>query len=212
VSRSLKLGGALIGFGAVLSQLGHLLVYQLQFGTTAQLVQSTRAHSYFPTLVKTSLGLGAAAVLGSLLLVCAARFITGARDRAIAGGPSYMRLLGALFTIQLVLFMLQETAESMAAGAAVATAPHLLLIGSVGQLPVALLGALALKWLLVRFESAVAEIRVALASVRKSSWPLIVVVSRWSHDDLVHRPIAGASLAKRGPPSSLRLGPTNSEA
>jgi hypothetical protein len=207
VSRSLKTGGALVGLGAVLSQLGHLLVYQLQFGSAALAVQSTGTHSYFPTLVKTSLGLGAAAVLAILLLVCAARFITGARGRAIAGGPSYMRLLAALFTIQLVVFALQETAESMAAGAAVATAPHLLLIGSVGQLPVALLGALAVKWLLLRFESAVAEIRIALASVRKPSSPLIVVVSAWSHDDLARRPTAAASPAKRGPPRSLRFSP-----
>jgi hypothetical protein len=212
VSRSLKQGGALIGFGVVLSQLGHLLVYQLRFGSAALAVQSTGAHTYFPTLVKTSLGLGAAAVLASLMLICFARFVSRGRGRAVAGGLSYLRLLGALFTIQLVFFALQETAESMAAGAAVATATHLLLIGSVGQLPVALLGALALKWMLVRFEFAVAEIRVALASVHKSSSPLIVVVSAWSHDDLVRRPIAGASLAKRGPPSSLRLGPTNSEA
>jgi hypothetical protein len=205
VNRSLKMGGALFGFGAVLSQLGHLLVYQLQFGATAQIVQSTGAHAYFPTVVKTSLGLGAAAVLASLLVICAARFVTAARWRAIAGGPSYVRLLGALFTVQLVFFTLQETAESMAAGTAVATAPHLLLMGSVGQLPVALLGALALKWLLVRFETAVTEIRVALAYVPRSISPLIVVVSAWSHDDLVRRPTAFTSLAKRGPPSSVRF-------
>jgi hypothetical protein len=202
VNRSLKLGGALVGFGAILSQLGHLLVYQLQFGSAALTLQSTGAHSYFPTLVKTSLGLAAAAVLASLLLMCAARFLTGARARAIAGGPSYVRLLGALFTIQLVSFALQETVESMAAGTAFATAPHLLLIGSVGQLPVAMLAALALKWLLVQFETAVAEIRVALASVPKSIMPPIVVVSAWGDIDLVRRPIAGTSLAQRGPPLS----------
>lgn len=207
MSRSLKLGGVLIGFGAVLSQLGHLLVYQLQFGSAALAVQSTGAHSYFPTLVKTSLGLGAAAVLSSLMVVCVARFVSRGRGRSMAGGPSYLRVLGALFTIQLAFFGVQETIESMAAGSAVASAPHLLLIGSIGQLPVAILGALALKWLLVRFVSAVTEIRVALASVRKSSSPLVVVVSAWSHDDLVRRPKAGASLAKRGPPSSLRFSP-----
>jgi len=207
VNRSLKLGGALIGFGVLLSQLGHLLVYQLQFGSASLAVQSTGAHAYFPTLVKTSLGLGAAAALASLLVICAARFITGTRGRAIAGGPSYMRLLPALFTIQLVFFALQESVESMAAGTAVAAAPHLLLIGSVGQLPVALLGALAFKWLLVRFESAVAEIRIALASVPKSNDPLVVVVSAWSRDDLVRRPIASASLAMRGPPSFRRFSP-----
>jgi hypothetical protein len=205
VNRSLKMGGALVGFGAVLSQMGHLLVYRLQFGATAQAVQSTGSHAYFPTLVKTSLGLGAAAVLASLLLICVARFVTGARGRAIAAGPSYVRLLGTLFTIQLVFFAVQETAESLAAGTAVATAPHLLLMGSVGQLPVALLGALALKWLLVRFESAVSEIRVAPASVPTPISPVAVVVSAWNHHVLVYRPNAGASLAKRGPPSSVRF-------
>ena len=212
MNRSLRTGGALVGFGVVLAQLGHLLVYQLQFGAAAQAAQSTGAHAYFPTLVKTSLGLGAAAVLASLLIICAARFVTGAPRRAIAGGPPYLRLLGALFTIQLLFFALQETIESIAAGTAVANAPHLLLIGSVGQLPVAIAGALALKWVLVRFESAVTEIRVAFSSVRAPISRIAVVVSEWSHHDLVYRPVAGASLAKRGPPSQLRLGPTNSKA
>ncbi|MGH7760436.1 MAG: hypothetical protein ACREOY_03335 [Candidatus Dormibacteraceae bacterium] len=212
MNRSLRTGGALVGFGVVLSQLGHLLVYQLQFGPASPVVESTGAHAYFPTLVKTSLGLGAAAVLASLLIICAARFVTGTPRRAIAGGPPYLRLLGALFTVQLVFFALQETIESIAAGTAVAAAPHLLLMGSVGQLPVAIVGALALKWVLVRFESAVTEIRVAFSSVRSPISPVAVAVSVWRHHDLVLRPIAGASLAKRGPPSHVRLGPTNSEA
>lgn len=205
MSRSLKWGGAVVGFGVVLSQLGHLLVYQLQFGATAQVVQSSGAHGYFPTLVKTSLGLGAAAVLASLLLISAARFIIVARGRAIAGGPSYLRLLGALFTIQLVFFALQETAESMAAGTAVATAPHLLLMGSVGQLPVAMLAALAIKWLLVRFDSAMRELRVALPSVRMPLAHATLAIFAWSRLDLAPRPVATSSLAKRGPPPAVRF-------
>jgi hypothetical protein len=205
VSRSFKTGGALVGLGVVLSQLGHLLVYQLQFGTTAQLVQSTGAHAYFPMLVKTSLGLGAAAFLASLMLICAARFVSRGRGRTVAGGPSYLRLLGALFTIQLVFFALQETIESVAAGTSIATAPHLLLMGSIGQLPVAIVGALALKWLLVRFEAAVTEIRVALASIPWSISPVVVVASVWNHRVLVYRPAAAASHPKRGPPSYARF-------
>lgn len=205
MNRTLKMGGALVGFGVLLSQMGHLLVYQLQFGSAAQGVQSTGAHAYFPTLVKTSLGLGASAVLGSLLLIGVARFAAGARGHAIAPGPSYVSLLGGLFTIQLAFFAVQETAESMAAGTAIATAPHLLLMGSVGQLPVAMLGALALRWLLVRFESAVTQIRVALAAVRNPDVPAAVVVfARWTHD-FIDRPVATLSLGKRGPPSSLRF-------
>ena len=207
MSRSLKLGGTLIGFSAVLSQLGHLLVYQLQFRSAALAVQSTGAHSYFPTLVKTSLGLGAAAVLASLMVICVARFVSRGRGRSMAGGPSYLRVLGALFTIQLVFFALQETIESMAAGSAVASAPHLVLMASIGQLPVAMVGALALKWLLVRSEAAVTEIRVAPASIPEPISPVAVVVSLWNHHVVVNRPIAGASPAKRGPPSSLRFSP-----
>ena len=212
MNRSLKTGAALVGFGIVLSQLGHLLVYQLQFGATAQLLQSTGAHTYFPTLVKTSLGLGAAAVLASLLLICVARSVTGGLGRPMAGGPSYLRVLGALFTVQLVFFALQETVESVAAGSAVASAPHLLLMGSIGQLPVALLGALAFKWLLVRFEAAVTVIRVVPASIPGPISPVAVVVSVWNHHVPAHRATIAASRTKRGPPSYVRLGPTNSEA
>jgi hypothetical protein len=205
VTRSLKMGAALVGFGALLSQLGHLVVYQLQYGSAAPSLQSTGAHAYFPTLVKTSFGLVAAAVLASLLVIGAARLAAGGRVRAVAGAPSYVSLLGALFTIQLVIFGLQETVEALAAGATVATAPHLLLMGSAGQLPVALLAALALKWLLVRFESAITELRVALPSIRVPVAPAAVAFSAWSRSDVVLRPVASASLAKRGPPSSSRF-------
>jgi hypothetical protein len=205
VTRPVRMGAALVGFGALLAQLGHLLVYQLQFGSAALAVQSTRAHAYFPTLVKTSLGLVAAAVLVSLLVIGAARLAAGGRVRSVAGAPSYVSLLGALFTIQLVAFGLQETIESLAAGAAVATAPHLLLVGSVGQLPVALLAALALKWLLVRFESALTELRVVLSPVRMQMAPVSVAISAWYRFNLGRRPAAYASLAKRGPPPSMRV-------
>jgi hypothetical protein len=205
VTRPLKMGAALVGFGVLLSQLGHLLVYQLQFGPAAPAMQSTRAHAYFPTLAKTSFGLAAAAVLTSLLVIGAARLAAGGRVRAAAGGPSYVSLLGALFTIQLVVFGLQETVESMMAGSAIATAPHLLLMGSVGQLPVALLAALALKWLLVRVESAIGELRVALGPIRMRIPTNALVIYAWSHFDLALRPVASASLAKRGPPPSMRF-------
>jgi hypothetical protein len=199
------MGAALVGLAVLLSQLGHLLVYELQFGSAAQAVQSTGAHAYFPTLAKTSLGLAAAAVLASLLVIGAARLVTGGRMRAVGGGPSYVSLLGALFTIQIVAFGLQETAESMAAGIAIATAPHLFLIGSLGQLPVALIAALALKWLLVRFESALTELRVARSPVRILIAALSAALAAWDGFDLARRPSAYVSLAKRGPPSSVRF-------
>jgi len=206
VSRSLKSGARLVLFGVLLSQLGHLLVYQVRFGLGAHTVQSSGAHSYFPVFAKTSLGLVAGALLASLLVIGAARIAAGGRGRSsIAGGPSYVSLLGALFTVQLVFFALQETAEAIAAGTALATAPQLLLIGSVGQLPVAVLGALALKWLLVRFDSAVAELRAALRRVRMPVVRPEVAISLGTYIDLVLKSAAGPSLAKRGPPSFMRF-------
>lgn len=206
MSRSLKSGGRLVLFGVLLSQLGHLLVYQLRFGLAAHAVQSSGAHSYFPVFAKTSLGLVAGALLASLLVIGAARIAAGGRGRSsAAGGPSYVSLLGALFTVQLVFFALQETAEAIAAGTAPATAPQLLLIGSVGQLPVAVLAALALKWLLVRFDSAVDELRASLRPVRMPVAPPEVAISLFTHIDLVLKSVAGASLAKRGPPFFMRF-------
>ncbi|HXJ47835.1 MAG TPA: hypothetical protein VNF91_01585, partial [Candidatus Acidoferrum sp.] len=87
MSRSLKSGARLVMFGILLSQLGHLLVYQLRFGLGSQAVQSSGAHSYFPVFAKTSLGLVAGALLASLLVVGAARIAAGVRGRSsIAGG------------------------------------------------------------------------------------------------------------------------------
>jgi hypothetical protein len=205
VNRSLKTGVALVGFGVVLSQLGHLLVYQLQFGSAAQAAQSTGTHAYFPLFAKASTGLAAAAVLVSLLVIGASRLVSAHPVRSIRGGPSYIRLLGALFTIQLVSFAVQETAESIASGVAAPTAPHLLLLGTVGQLPVAVLAALALRWILVRVESAVLTLRTAVASIRFAVATLPVV--------LLPRPLrlepaivsaCPAAYTKRGPPPSLR--------
>ena len=55
--------------GIVAAQAGHLLAYQLLFGSAAQQAQSSGAHAYFPTLVKTALGAAAAAGLAALFVV-----------------------------------------------------------------------------------------------------------------------------------------------
>jgi hypothetical protein len=205
MSRSLKVGAALVGFGALLSQLGHLLVYQLQFGAGAEAAQSTGVHAYFPAFAKTSAGLVAAALLASLLIIGAARLCTGRPVRAIPGGPSLVSVLGALFTIQLLSFALQETVESIVAGAAIPTAPHLLLLGTVGQLPVAVVAALALKWVLVRVESAVLSLGTVVASTRFALASLpAVLLPRTSRLAPAAIEACPAVYIKRGPPPALR--------
>jgi hypothetical protein len=193
---------ALAVFG---SQAGHLLAYQLRFGAAAQHVQSTGAHGYFPLLAKTSLGVVGAVLVAGLLLIGLARALTRRPSRAGAG-PSYVGLLAVLFTVQLACFVGQEVGEALLAGAPADSAPHLLLWGTLGQLPVAALAAVALGWLGRRYESAVSDIRAVLSARPSSPAPLAVAIPVWVTPGraLLLSQLAGASLAKRGPPVSSR--------
>jgi hypothetical protein len=197
-----------LGLAALSSQAGHLVAYELRFGGSAQQVQSSGAHAYYPTLAKTSLGAAATALLAALLVIGLARVIgTKARAGSEAGRP-FLSMLAVLFTVQLGLYAGQEVVEAAVAGVPAESAAHLLLWGTLGQLPVAAAAALALRWLLVRFESAVYEIRLALAELRLEPRAMpapIVPVWRTSSAALLLSRVAGASLIKRGPPSSVRF-------
>ncbi len=188
------------------SQAGHLLAYQLRFGAAAQQLQSSGAHAYFPSAVRAALGLAAALVVAAVFVIGLAR-VLGGRSIQRNSAPHYLRLVAVLFTIQLLSFSGQEVGEALAAGRPVDSAAHLLLWGALGQLPVALVAAAGLRWLLARLEGAVTQIRIALASIPQQVLPVGAAVSVWAHLDrgVVLTPAAGASLAKRGPPSSLRF-------
>lgn len=195
----------LVGFGALLAQAGHLIVYQLEFGAAAQAVQSQGAHAYFPLVAKSSLGVVALAVLASLLLIGISRRMTGRATVLISRGPSYMNLLSVMFTIQLTCFIGQEMIESLAAGAGAPPGMNLIFLGSVGQLPVAILGALALKWLAVRVEAAVLRLRAELAVRVASVAPVALLIPQPA---LVPIPALAetcpTAFIKRGPPAILR--------
>ena len=189
------------------SQAGHLLAFQLLFGSAAQHLQSSGAHAYFPTLAKTAAGVLAIAFVAALFVVGLARVVNGRSGKRTALGPKYIELLAALFTIQLVLFIAQEVGESIAAGTPVGSAPYLLLWGTLGQLPVAAVAAAALGWLWTRFESAVDDLREVIAVVKPRVVPVAVTLALWPAPDraLLLSHVAGGSLRKRGPPPSLRL-------
>jgi hypothetical protein len=196
-----------VGLGLLGSQAGHLLAYQLRFGAAAQHVQSAGAHSYFPLLAKTALGIVAVGLLGALLVVGLARILGGRRIET-ASRPSYIGLLARLFTIQLALFGIQEVVEATVAGATAASAADLLLWGTLGQLPIAALAALALGWLSARVESAVGAIREAVgatATFVPLRAPLAVAANAAAGCALLMSRMVGSSLAKRGPPSSIRV-------
>jgi hypothetical protein len=196
---------ALIGSGALASQAGHLLIYQLQYRSTALSVQSTGAHAYFPTIAKASLGLGAIVVLAALLVIGASQLLTVRPGTKVTSNPSYFSLLATLFTIQITCFVVQETIESLLAGTAVASPVHLILLGSVGQLPIAALAALGLKWLSVEFEAAVIAIQRSVPVEISTDRTRTVVFARTTIlPQLALAEACPTAYIKRGPPSILR--------
>jgi len=197
---------AVIGLGLLGSQAGHLLAYQVRFGAAAQQIQSSGAHAYFPLVAKTALGAAAAALIGALLLVGLARILSGPRIKA-ASEPSYVSLLAALFSIQLAAFVAQEVAEAIIAGSRVASAPDLMLWGTLGQLPVAAIAALAFQWFSARIEVAVGLIRdMVRATIAWRAAPSIAIpVYAASDRARLMSSVAWFRLVKRGPPSSSRI-------
>jgi hypothetical protein len=216
---------AVFGLALLGSQAGHLLAYQLRFGAVAQQVQSSGVHAYFPVLAKTTLGVIAAALLAGLFLIGMARVLTrrpAARTtlpRPVQGRgqgrgavstfatPSYLGVLAILFTVQLACFVGQEVGEAMVAGLPVDSAPHLVLWGTLGQLPVAALGAIALGWLARRYESAVDDLGAVLGARRTPAALVDAAIPVWVTPPpapLLSQ-VAGASLGRRAPPSSMRF-------
>lgn len=196
---------AVFGLGLLASQAGHLLAYQIRFGAAAQQVQSSGAHAYFPLVAKTALGAVASVLIAGLLLVGLARILSGRRERSVTG-PSYLSLLAFLFSIQLTVFAAQEVAEGLIAQSPIGTAPQLLLWGTLGQLPIAVVAALALRWLATRVETAVGAIREVVRASIPMPLASPVAVPVYAAPDLAPlMAFVAGSPAKRGPPSSLRI-------
>jgi hypothetical protein len=195
---------AVAGIGILGSQAGHLLAFQLIFGSAAQHLQSTGSHAYFPLLAKTALGAIAAAVLLGMFVVGLPRVLTGRSGVAKPSGMPFVQLVAALFTIQLACFITQEVVEGLVAGTGSASAPSLLLWGTLGQLPVAAVAAIGLRWLWTRFEAAVEDLRAVFTAVRTPRIPALIAVQAWPapNSALLRSQLARSSPSKRGPPTS----------
>jgi hypothetical protein len=193
---------ALLGSGAIASQAGHLLVYELQYGSAAQAVQSQGVHAYFPVLAKSTLGFGALAILALLLMVAASRMLAVRPGSRITHRLSYFNLLALLFTIQISCFMVQETIEAAAAGT-VASATHLLMLASLGQLPIAVVAALVFKWLAARVEVAFTAIRQALRTKLTFGATITLGTPASALPRLVLTDTCPSVFVKRGPPPVL---------
>jgi hypothetical protein len=200
------LAPTVLAVGLAGSQAGHLVAYQLRFGSAAQHLQSSGAHAYFPTLAKTTVGAIAMAFVAAIFVVGLARVLAQRSPARTSLAPNYLELLAALFTIQLVFFIAQEVGESLVAGTAAGSA-DLLLWGTLGQLPVAAVAATALGWLLTRFESAVDDLREVIKVAKVRVLPVACGFALWPAPDraLLLSQVAGGSLGQRGPPPSLRF-------
>ena len=193
----------LLGFGAMLAQAGHLLVYQVQFGSAALAIQSQGPHAYFPTLAKTSVGVAGVGLMGALLVIGASRLLT-ARPNDPVASPSYLPLLSTLFTVQLSCFVAQETIESLLAGSAPASAMHLVLFGTLGQLPIAAVAALALKWIAARIETAWVSLLQEFATTTATfGWTRLILGRRDLEPQWVLAEIYPLAYVKRGPPEVI---------
>jgi hypothetical protein len=119
------------------------------------------------------------------------------------GRSSALDLAAALFALQLATFLLQETLEAAVTGHALPSIVELVLWGSLGQLPVALLAALLLSWLGARLETAVVELAAATGQALAPR-PALAPARAWTpaRPALGPRPAAGA-VSQRGPPRSL---------
>jgi hypothetical protein len=119
--------------------------------------------------------------------------------------PPALDLMAVIFAAQLSLFALQETAEALLTGRAVPTAGDLLLWGTLGQLPIAALAALALSWLTAGLRIALQDLSHARVSARLTPSagvapaaglaPAPALVVAWS---------PGRRLLRRGPPGPAR--------
>jgi len=193
---------SVLGLAVAGSQAGHLLAYTLRFGAAAASLQSSTAHAYFPSIVKPALGIAALALLGALLAVGLARIVAGRRLEQ-EPAPSFLRLLAVVYTVQLGCFAIQETAEAALSGASPSSASVLILWGTVGQLPVAVVEAIALRWLLVRVRPAMLVLRsrceAALQLLPYTA--AVVLVPITSESPRATRGFA-SKVTLRGPPSS----------
>lgn len=192
----MKRTAAVLGIALAGSQAGHMLAYELRFGAAAQTAQSTGAHAYFPVAFKTVLGVTALALIASLLLVGFARLASGARlERQSA--PSLLRLASILYTVQLACFVLQETVEG-------GSVSQVVLWGLLGQMPVALAGAAALRWLLARvapaLERLIQSIEPALRLLTIAGAPALRPVPVVA---LARRTTLVGPSTRRGPPPSF---------
>jgi hypothetical protein len=191
------------------SQLGHMVAYVARHGGEGLAIESRDVHAYFPLVLSWSGLLVGSLTLGALLVLGLGRLAVGrALGLATAERQSLPELFLVAAAVQMNVFMAQETVESLVAGEPLdgAFVVSTLFWGAVSQLPIALLGAVALRWLSVRLVALCATpLSDALAAIRPPA-PL-TIVRRWLPQVEAPRPAdwGPGALVTRGPPTLLHV-------
>jgi hypothetical protein len=190
------------------SQAGHLLAWQLRQGPQALPVVGSGAHGYVPALTTVTFGTAGVAVLAALCVIGAAR--AARLGRAVlpaAPAPRLRRIpvldaTAFLFVLQLAVYLAQETVEAAWAGFARPGFADLLLWGSLGQVPVAIVAGAALSWLSIHFEAAVEELMNPVAALPLSPRPAAAPPRVGMRRAPLTLPIqvSGGAFSERGPP------------
>jgi hypothetical protein len=203
------LAAALLGL--LLSQPGHALVYLIQFGSRGLALETQGVHGYFPVLLRMSWALTGLVVVGGLALIAVGRIVFGhalGRRRLPGVGPG--RLFLVLAIVQLTFFFAQESIEAGASGTVLHLHGYLAILGfgALGQLPLSVLGALALSWLSSPLQAAISALRSPFVAVRRLVPDPVPAVAPaiWSVQlqpvrlEATYPP----AFRKRGPPLHLR--------
>lgn len=119
-----------------LAEFGHTVAYGLR-------VSRTGAHAYFPTVLSAAGALAGGALVAALAVLVLAKLIVGATPRRRPW--SFPLLLSALLATQMAVYLVQEGLEAHTLPGTAAIA-----MGLLAQQPVALVAALALRWLSAR--------------------------------------------------------------
>ena len=187
------------------SQAGHLLATELRRGPRGlAALDGSGVHAYVPAVASVLLGAGGAVALTGLLIVAAARAVRNGGPKTIVRPErgSLLDVAAGLFAAQLAVYLVQETIEALASGAGLPS-PGLVLWGCAGQVPVALVAALALRWLTSSVETAVAELEATAGRPLAARHVLVPAASGPAAPPPLRCRTAGSAVSGRGPPALL---------
>jgi hypothetical protein len=202
------LAAASLGVG--LSQPGHLCAYLAQYGWQGFALSTQGVHAYFPVIVELSTaGLGGFVLLVVLGLglgrMAVGHALGRTREPLLPAGP-VLRLFLIAGAVQMSIYLSQETIENVLDRSVLdgSLLVSMLAWGAAGQLPLALLAALALRWLSLRLHVAVEVIRSTLAAIiPPPPEPVSIVVTPDAQDrESALSQTAPSAFRKRGPPSA----------